>query len=306
VELSLPDSLTAIGDSVFHGCSGFTKLSLPDSLTAIGDRAFHGCHGLVELSLPDSLTAIGEEAFDSCSGLVELSLPDSLTAIGDRAFDGCFGLAELSLPKSLTQFGRWAFRDCINLRSLTLSAAGDFLGATGICQGSTHNLRMLVVPVTIPAIDATKEARLSRNVHSSFNHNAGESEFGLRAMSNIQVVCAPDTVVATLGGVFAGMTTMAEVRAAGRAISGVVEQRYWTVGTHRHHVCTRGQRACAHTLMLVGARLYSRSTPSSAMAPVPLLGVTARGALPLLPPLPDELWLLVLGWVRRSELGRRL
>jgi hypothetical protein len=255
----------------------------------------------VELSLPDSLTTIWDLAFSGCSGLVELRLPDSLTVIGDSAFFGCTGLVELSLPDSLVRLGREAFSNCINLRSVNLSAALAVLGAT-VFQGS-HNLRMLVVPVTIPAIGAINEAKVSgarANVH--FEHNAGESEFDLRALSNIQVVCAPDTVVATLGGVFAGMATMAEVRAAGRAISGVVEQQYWTVGTHRYRVCTRGQRACAHTLMLVGARLYSRSTPSSAMAPV----LFAREALPLLPPLPDELWVLVLGWLRRCELGHRL
>jgi hypothetical protein len=163
---------------------------------------------------------------------------------------------------------------------------------------------MLVVPVTTPATDATKIAKVFRfrtNPHS--DHTAGELEYDLAALSNIQLVCAPDTVVASLGGVFAGMTTMDEVRAAGRAVSGVVEQRYWTVRTHVHHVCTRDQRGCAHTVLLVGARLYSRSTRSTSMAPVPLLGVTAREALP---PLPDELWVLVLGWLRRSELGRRL
>jgi hypothetical protein len=163
---------------------------------------------------------------------------------------------------------------------------------------------MLMVPVTIPATEVTKVFGAPANPH--FEQNAGESEFDLRALSRIQVVCAPDTVVATLGGVFAAMTTMAKVRAAGRAISGVVEQRYWTVRMHRHHVCTSGQRTCARTLLLVGAWLYSRSTRSSAMAPVPLLGVASREALSMLPPLPDELWVLILNWLRRSELGHRL
>ena len=81
---------------------------------------------------------------------------------------------------------------------------------------------------------------------------------------------------------------------------------FWSVTTHMHKVCTRDRRACAHTLLLVGARLYSQLARSTVLASDQSSRVTVREAVLQLPALPDELWVVVLGWLRRSELdGRR-
>jgi hypothetical protein len=72
-----------------------------------------------------------------------------------------------------------------------------------------------------------------------------------------------------------------------------------------HQVCTRDRQACAHTLLLAGARLYSQSASSTVLASDQSSRVAVREAVLQLPPLPDELWVLVLGWLRRSELERR-
>jgi hypothetical protein len=303
VELRLPDSLTAIGERAFCGCSRLAVLSLPDSLTGIDDFVFYGCSGLVELSLPDSLTKIGNSAFFNCSGLVELSLPGSLLTIGARAFCGCLGLVELMLPHLLTSVGSHAFGKCQNLRVLVLPPALESLDATAF-EGSIAAIQMLVVPAAVRVeVATTMAAMLGPTVELNRASHDHEVEAGLAAVSNCQLVSVPNAVVVSMGGVFAEMTTMAEVRAAGRAIASVVEQQYWTVGTHVHHVCTRGQRTCALTLLLIGARLCSAL--SYVMDPGPSTQEGAHEPLPLLPPLPDELWVLVLGLLRRSELGRR-
>ena len=39
-DIALSDSVTAIGDHAFHGCSSLTSIVIPDSVTAIGDYAF--------------------------------------------------------------------------------------------------------------------------------------------------------------------------------------------------------------------------------------------------------------------------
>jgi hypothetical protein len=296
VELNLPNSLATMDDSTFSGCSGLVELNLPDSLTAIGHEAFGHCSKLVELNLPDSLTAIGSYAFSCCSGLVELHLPNSLAAIDEFTFYSCSRLVELNLPRSLTSIGSQAFSDCRKLRVLILPPALASLDATAF-DGSTINLRRLVVPATVPVEVATTMAgMLGPKVKPSHENDEGA------AVSNGQLVSVPDAVVASMGGVFANMSTMTEVRAAGRAISGVVEQRYWTARAHMHHVCPYRQRACAHALLLVGVRLYSRSAPCFAMAPDRSTQVGAPEPWPLLA-LPDELWVLVLGWLRWPELG---
>ena len=111
--IELKNGLQYIGNSAFDS-SGLTQLTLPDSLTSLGNGAFANCTGLTKLTLPDSLTSIGDGAFNRCSGLTQLTLPNSITSIGDSAFSGCTGLTELTLPDSLTSIRGGAFAGCIN------------------------------------------------------------------------------------------------------------------------------------------------------------------------------------------------
>jgi hypothetical protein len=242
---------------------------------------------------------------------VELHLPGTLIAIGNYAFYGCSGLAELHLPDSLTAIGGHAFFECTNFRCIVLPPALTNLDSTAFKE-STINLRMLVVPFTVAfEIAAIVAAMFGSRLGPNYNFNSADTTCGesddvaCPNVSNLQLVSATDAVVSSLGGVFAEMATMTEVRAAGRAVGCVVEHFFWSVPTHMHQVCSRGQRACARTLMLVGARLYSQSARSTVLASDQPSRVAVREAVLQLPPLPDELWVLVLGWLRRSELERR-
>ena len=113
--VSIPDSVTSIGDNAFYFCESLTSVTIPDSVTAIGDSAFSYCDSLTSVSIPDSVTAIGDEAFYSCSSLTSVNIPDSVTSIGDRAFSYCDSLTSVSIPDSVTSIGDYAFGDCSNL-----------------------------------------------------------------------------------------------------------------------------------------------------------------------------------------------
>ena len=54
----IPDSVTAIDDYAFSGCTGLTSIYIPDSVTDIYDCAFSGCTGLTSIYIPLSVTAI--------------------------------------------------------------------------------------------------------------------------------------------------------------------------------------------------------------------------------------------------------
>ena len=120
--LSSLTSLTSIGNLAFYNC-GFTTLTLPNSVTSINYCAFFGCDKLQTLTLPASLTSIGENAFYECINLksiTNLSSLTSLTSLGTSAFYNCFALTTLTLPASLTSISESAFYGCENLESLTL------------------------------------------------------------------------------------------------------------------------------------------------------------------------------------------
>ena len=100
--ITIPDSVTSIGDSAFRGCRSLHYVTIPDSVTSIGDSAFRGCISLQSVTIPDSVTSIGCSAFLGCSSLQSVTLPDSVTSIGDGAFGGCSFLQSFTIPKSVT------------------------------------------------------------------------------------------------------------------------------------------------------------------------------------------------------------
>jgi hypothetical protein len=168
-------------------------------------------------------------------------------------------------------------------------------------EGSTANLRIVVVPPTVADSVVTTMAVM---LGPTRREVPGTGPFELAmvdapSVATVQLVSAPDAVVTVLGGAFADMTTMAEVRTAHRDVTSVFDHHHWTVKAHKHRLCTSSQQACVRTVMLVAARLHAQWTPNARLARVCAVAV---GQLQLLA-LPDEIWQEVLGWLRRTELG---
>ena len=157
--LSIPDSVTSIGDYVFRGCTALTSVTIPDSVTSIGTEAFYNCTGLTgvyitdlaawckisfgnvsanplycaknlyvdgklvtTLSIPDTVTSIGDYAFDGCTSFTSITIPDSVTSIGYYAFGGCTGLTSVTIGKGVTSIGDRAFYGCTALEKLYWNA----------------------------------------------------------------------------------------------------------------------------------------------------------------------------------------
>ena len=124
--ITIPNSVTSIGNCAFDGCSGLTSVTIPNSVTSIGDWAFDGCSGLTSITIPDGVISIGKSAFDGCSGLTSVTIPNSVTSIGDWAFYGCSGLTSITIPDGVTSIGKSAFDDCSGLTSVTFENANGW------------------------------------------------------------------------------------------------------------------------------------------------------------------------------------
>ena len=61
-------------------------MSIPDSVTSIGDEAFAYCYSLTDMTIPDSVTSIGESAFCLCSALTDFDAGKKNFGAGKKKF----------------------------------------------------------------------------------------------------------------------------------------------------------------------------------------------------------------------------
>ena len=101
--VTIPNSVTSIGDWAFSHCSSLTSITIPDSVTSIGGGVFHNCSSLTSITIPDSVTSIGDVAFKDCSSLTSVTLPGGVTSVGDESFEECEQLADFTCPSSLAK-----------------------------------------------------------------------------------------------------------------------------------------------------------------------------------------------------------
>ncbi len=59
-----------------------TSITLPNTITRIGEYAFQNCSNLSSLTIPENVTSIGNYAFQNCSNLSSLTIPENVTTIG--------------------------------------------------------------------------------------------------------------------------------------------------------------------------------------------------------------------------------
>ena len=174
--LTIPNSVTSIGQYAFYGCNGFTgALTIPNTVTNISTYAFYNCSGLSALTIGSGVASIGSSAFAGCSALAavhyagnigqwcgitfddqpldyahnlyinnslvtDLVIPENTTEIKKNTFSGATCLTSATIPNTVTNIGQKAFYGCSGLSgTLTVPNSVSSIGnqAFGNCSGLT-------------------------------------------------------------------------------------------------------------------------------------------------------------------------
>lgn len=135
-DIALPDkvnldgkvmSVIGVGKAAFFACKQITSITLPESITSIGENAFKECIKMTKV-VASGVTAIGASAFRGCSALVDLHFP-KVTSIGSYAFESCNKLVSVAFPMVIS-IGSEAFKECSNLTDVQCPEAEKIGGST--------------------------------------------------------------------------------------------------------------------------------------------------------------------------------
>ena len=124
-------------ERAFEGCGELTSVSLPRTITTIGNNTFSGCTALSSVVIPDKVTTIGNNAFNNCSSLAAIEIPASVESIGNNAFSGCAALSSVVIPDGVENIGSSAFSGCSGLGSITFGSSVAGIGSAVLagCSG---------------------------------------------------------------------------------------------------------------------------------------------------------------------------
>lgn len=118
--VTLPDTVSTIGENAFAGCTELESIVFGAGLTLLDRGCLRGCTALYEVTLPAKLREIGREAFADCDHLEAVILLGGVQVIRDNAFLMCTSLNRFTFDQRPAHIAVTAFSGCYSFDEAAL------------------------------------------------------------------------------------------------------------------------------------------------------------------------------------------
>ncbi len=213
-----------ISSYAFRDCAYLSQITLPDSISKMGDGVFDGCKALKNVVLPANLTQIAPYTFRSCTSLVSVTTPEALTEIGACAFQYCYELTSVRIPAGVTSIGKDAFWACQKMNAVYISDLIAWCNITFANENANplnygHQLilngevlRKLTVPGSVTTVKPYTfyncSAITELEIPNTVTQLQEKAFYGCSGLTNITV---PESVQSISTGVFGGCSSLQSI-----------------------------------------------------------------------------------------------
>lgn len=214
--VTIPDSVTTIGDYAFDYCTSLTSITIPDSVTTLGNGAFMHCDSLNNLTIPDSVTTVGNKVFAYCGNITSIIIPGSITSMGFGMFSSCDNLTNVTIGNGLKRIGEETFYYCYKLESVTIADSVTIIDrfAFRYC----YSLKYLSIPgsadIYFSAFDGCtnlEKVTFTKGNGTALSCGAGGSYIPWRMSSTLKEIVIEDGVTGIGTSMFSGITSITSI-----------------------------------------------------------------------------------------------
>lgn len=195
--INLHEGITYIGWGAFTNCDNLTEVTIPESITELSDTLFYHCDLLETVNLHDKLTSVGYAAVngtafynnpdnweDGClyidnylmssdhnhkgavkvkegtrlmannafygnTSITAVHLPESIEFIASQTFDGCENLAYINIPENVLEIGSHAFYGCTSLENIYIPENVAYIDT----QALTDCTKLKTITIANPSME---------------------------------------------------------------------------------------------------------------------------------------------------------
>ena len=196
-EITLPEvvsfggfdyTVTGIAANAFRNANNLQSVSIPKTVTSIGEAAFYGATGLAEISVDAANTAfcsVDDVLMNKAQTTIlayapgkadsEFTTPATVTTIGMGAFAGSKNLKELTFSENVASIGEGAFANCTAITAINSEAVTPpvcaIVGKGTASEETPFDGITKTIPVYVPA--GTVEAYNAADGWSYFDNIQG-------------------------------------------------------------------------------------------------------------------------------------
>lgn len=135
VRFSQSGTVSYCKDYLLYKVNNCKTLTLPESLTSIGNWTFRGMAALESIVIPNAVTEMGTYAFADDTSLKSAKLSTSCPWLKEGLFSECNTLQSITIPSVVTKMDGYMFTNCKSLTSATFEDGTDLIemgyGASG-------------------------------------------------------------------------------------------------------------------------------------------------------------------------------